>query len=195
MDINKAIRKQKKSYKIFMLSMCFIFLILPLVLFIYGNITFFLLSYLIFIEIMIILAMVGRKNWERLEFQCQNNRLKIKLGVFGKKYIVLCDKVVLVHTEKSREDIELILISSMKFRNKKFKPVSLDLFKKYPYAASQYEKIKKMHPEHSYYYMTIKNGGFYKYMLLDIIYKNCVKAVYTEEAIDSIKLARGQKEF
>ena len=32
MELNKAIRKQKKSYKIFMLSMSFIFFIMPVAL-------------------------------------------------------------------------------------------------------------------------------------------------------------------
>ena len=32
-------------------------------------------------------------------------------------------------------------------------------------------------------------------LLLDNIYKNCVNAIYTSSAIESIKIARGQKEI
>ncbi|WP_055669382.1 hypothetical protein [Desnuesiella massiliensis] len=195
MDINKAIRKQKKSYKIFMLSMSFIFLILPLALFITGYTNLFFLSYLIFIEIMILISIVARINWEKLQFQCQNNKLKIKVGSFGKQYILFCDKIVLVHTEKKNEDMEIIIVTSLKFRNKKIKPVGLDFHKSYPYAAQLYTKIKKSNPEGEYYYITIKKGGYFKYSLLDLIYKNSAKAIFTEEAIQNIKIARGQIEF
>lgn len=196
MDINKAIRKQKKSYKIFVLSMCFIFFILPLALFLYGDITWFLLSYLLFIEVMIVTALIARVIWEKLYFQCQNNKLKIKVGIFNSyNYIVLCHKVALVHTEKEKEDMEIVITTTVKGRNRRIRPIDIDFHKKYPVAARAYNKLKKINPENDYYYLVVKRGGYYKYQLLDLIYKNCVKAVYTDDAIENIKFARGQKQF
>lgn len=43
-----------------------------------------------------------------------------------------------------------------------------------------------------YYFQVIRRGGLKKYLLLDLIYKNCVRATYTEESIQNIKIARGQ---
>ena len=34
-----------------------------------------------------------------------------------------------------------------------------------------------------------------KYIFLDNIYRNCVKAAYTTSAIENIKIARGQNEI
>ena len=47
----------------------------------------------------------------------------------------------------------------------------------------------------SNYFQVINCGELNKYILLDNIYKNCVNAIYTSSAIESIKIARGQKEI
>ncbi|WP_032121298.1 hypothetical protein [Clostridium amazonitimonense] len=195
MDIKKAVKRQKKYFKIFMISMIFMFLILPLALFLYGNINWFLLSYMISVEIMIVFAIIYRCNWEALSFQCYNNKLKLKSGIIDQETMVFCDKISIIHTLKDKEDMEIIIVSSTKIRSKRSKPINKDFYKKYPVASMKYEKQKKLNPERDYYYLVIKKGGFYKYELLDVIYKNCVKAVYTEEAIENIKIARGQKEL
>ena len=54
------------------------------------------------------------------------------------------------------------------------------------------KKIKEKNPDKKYYFQVIKRGGLKKYLLLDSIYRNCVKAVYTDESIQNIKIARGQ---
>jgi hypothetical protein len=76
---------------------------------------------------------------------------------------------------------------SSKFRNKKIKPIDEDFIKKYTYVAQQYYKLKKLRPEENFFYLTINKGGFHKYRLLDLIYRNCVHAHYTEEAVERIK--------
>ena len=42
----------------------------------------------------------------------------------------------------------------------------------------------------NYYFQIIRKGALNKYILLETIYKNCVKATYTTAAIDNIKIAR-----
>jgi hypothetical protein len=59
----------------------------------------------------------------------------------------------------------------------------------------EYIKIKKLNPENMFYFLTIRKGSLVKYNLLDTIFKNCVKATYTLDAIENIKIARGQKEI
>ena len=70
--------------------------------------------------------------------------------------------------------------------------IDKNFFKRYPQVESEYNYIKKLNPGKDYYFQVIRRGGLKKYLLLDIIYKNCVKAVYTEESIQNIKIARGQ---
>lgn len=195
MHIEKAIKNQKRNLKVFMILMISMSLILPLALFLYGNINWFLLSYMIFIEVMIICAIISKYNWGKIEFQCLNNKLKLKVGILGQTTLIFCEKISIVHTTKNKEEMEIIIISSTKIKNKRAKPINEGFYKRYPMLAKKYENEKKENPEKDYYFFIIKKGGFYKYNLLDVIYKNGVKAMYTDETIENITIARGQKEF
>lgn len=190
MDINKAVRKQRNSYKGFMLAMCFIFFTMPLALYFSGKLTTFFIIYLVIIEIMVFASIVTKAHGEKLLFDCDSEKLKIQDGLFNTSYNLACDKVALVHTENIGKDIQLIILSTSRFRNKKIKEIDIEFLKKHAYLSHEYKRIKKLYPENNYYYMIIKNGGCYKYKLLIDIYKNCVKAVYTDEAIENIKKAR-----
>ena len=192
MNIDKAIRKQRKSYKIFMLTMSFIFLILPTVLFLtelHKNL--FFLFYMVIIELLVAMSMFIRANQESLEFECINNKLKISVGLIRKNYIIFCDKIALVHTEDKEEDFSIIIVTTLKFRNKKIRLINKEFLKRYPYLGNEYLKVKKKKPENTFYYIVIKKGGLKKYLLLNTIYKNSVKAIFTDEAIENIKKSRG----
>ncbi|WP_160678359.1 hypothetical protein [Clostridium sp. C8-1-8] len=195
MHISKAIKKQKKSYRWFLTSMLFLLVTLPIVVFLLGKTTLFYISYLIFLEVFILISIFIVININAIDFQCVNNKLKINTGILKKKNVILCDKVVLVHTEGKNENMEIIIVTTLKVRNKFIRPITKSFFKKYPYAASEYKKIKLIKPEEIYYFTIIKNGGLKKYQLLDLVYKNCVKAVYTDLSIENIKIARGQMEI
>ena len=67
--------------------------------------------------------------------------------------------------------------------------------KKYEEAAVEYRRLKRINPDVAFYFKVIKYGELKKYILLDNIYRNCVNATYTASAIDSIKIARSQKEI
>lgn len=167
--------------------MCFIFFMLPLVLYVTKKITMFFIGYLIVIEILVVLAVVLKINNETLNYECGDNRLKCKDGIFNPWYYFPCDKIVFVHTEKYENEINIIIISTSRLRNKKIKNVNEEFIKKYPYVSYHYVKLKKLYPEVDFYYKVIKKGGVIKYKLLTEMYKNCVKATYSEEAIDNIK--------
>lgn len=175
-----------------MLTMSFIFLILPTVLFateLHKNL--FLLFYMAIIELLVAMSMFIRANQERLEFEYGNNKLKISVGLIRKNYIIFCDKIALVHTEDKEDDFSIIIVTTLKFRNKKIRLISKEFLKRYPYAGNEYLKLKKKEPEKPFYYIVIKKGGLKKYLLLNTIYKNSVKAMFTDEAIENIKKARG----
>jgi hypothetical protein len=115
-----------------------------------------------------------------------------KVGIFAKEHLIICDKVVLVHTRKSDYDLEILLITSITFKNKVLRPIDKNFLKKYPQIAKKYDDIKQQNSKKDYYFQVVKRGGLKKYLLLDSIYKNCVKAIYTDESIQNIKIARGQ---
>jgi hypothetical protein len=187
MNINKAIRKQMKTYKRFMLSMGFIFVLLPIILIVSKIINVFFVIYLVCIEIMITFVILLRFNEEFIEFKFEGYKISIWCGIAKVKFIIICNKVALVHTINQGRDLEVIIITKSRFRNKKIIPIDLKFLRKYPYVAQMYNKIKISDLEQEYYYITISNGGFRKYNLLDELYKSCVGAFFSDDAIEKIK--------
>lgn len=192
MNIYKAIKKEKKFLKRFYILMITIAIVFPLIVFLNGLTTIFYISYLIFLEFLVFVATINKINYYRLSYVCSNNKLRFRNGLFSKESVILCDKVALVHTEKIEEEMEIILVTTVNFKNRSLKPVGAAFLKKYPLASEEYVRIKELQPENIYYYQVIKRGGLKKYMILDTIYKNCVRATYTDECIQNIKISRGQ---
>lgn len=192
MNIFKAIKRERKQVKRFYVVMISIAVSLVIFLFLKGLTTPFYLCYLIFIEFLIFISIINKINYHKLTYICNNNRLMYKSGLFSNESLIFCDKVVLVHTEKMEDEMEIILVTIVNLKNKILKPVGKGFLKRYPLLTEDYFRLKKQYPDTIFYYSIIKKGGLKKYILLDEIYKNCVKAVYTDEAIENIKIARGQ---
>lgn len=196
MDLNKAIRKQNKSFKRFLLLMSFIFFILPVILYLSGNFNnVFYLTYLIFIELLILASVLIRSSKEKLEFYYKNNRLKVYLGFRNKKLNIVCDKVKLIHVEKytdvyGNEDFKIILLATSTFRSQRMVLVNNRFLKNHPYVFHYYKKLEGMHPHTLCYYTIVKRGGAKKYYLLDALYRTCVYSDFTEECIEKIKILR-----
>jgi len=192
MDIYMAIKKEKSHFKIFLIMMVMILITLPIVLIVTGLTTIFYMSYMIFIDLLIVIAIIIKINSYKVKYRCWNNKLIFKTGIFVKEHLIMCDKVALVHTNKSEYDLEIVLVTSIIFKNKGLRPIDKNFLKRYPQIAKEYNDIKLQNPKKDYYFQIIKRGGLKKYLLLDSIYKNCVKAIYTDESIQNIKIARGQ---
>ncbi|MBE6050153.1 MAG: hypothetical protein E7214_05680 [Clostridium sp.] len=192
MDIYKALKLEKKYEKIYYSIMIFLIIVLPISVFLTGLVKTFYIISVVILEALIALSILRRVNSMTLKYSCSNNRLKIKSGLFSKEGLIFCDKVVLVHTEKIEEDMEIIIVTSVNFKNKRLRLITKQFFRKYPAIREDFMKIKENNSDQIYYYQVVRFGGLNKYMLLDIIYKNCVKSVYTEEGIQNIKISRGQ---
>jgi hypothetical protein len=192
MDIYQAIKKERSNLKIFLIAMAIIAFILPMTVELTGLMSIFYISYVGFIEFLIVVAIIIKLNGYKVEYRCSNNRLMFKTGISSKEYLIICDKVALVHTNKSDYDLEILIITSIVFKNRALRSVDQNFLKRYPQINEQYESIKQQNPKKDYYFQVVKRGGLKKYLLLDSIYKNCVKAIYTDDSIQNIKIARGQ---
>lgn len=195
MNINKEIRRQKKSYNRFLFSMMFIFIILPLILFVTRRIYLFYVAYLVFIEILISLAVFIKTSNAYLKFDCDTIRLRIKLGIKSERFSIFCDKIIFVdveqiNSEKNDEDFRILIISDSKIRRKKMYQVNSNFLLKHKKVMEFFDKSSLNHHENEYYYITIRKGKYLKYELIDMIYKNCVKAHFTENAIKKVKQYR-----
>ena len=195
MKIEKALKKQNFYNKIFYSLMVFLGIFLPLCTYLsYINST-ILVIFLAIIEILICIALINKVNKSYLKFFCYNNKLKFRNGIFSTYSLVQCDKVAIVHTNKNNENMEIIIVTKGKIKNKKMKPINKGFLKTYKEVADEYIRLKRINSNSIYYFKVIKNGELNKYILLDSIYRNCVNATYTTSAIENIKIARGQKEI
>ncbi|MBE6062255.1 MAG: hypothetical protein E7207_01540 [Clostridium butyricum] len=194
MDIYTAVKREKKNLKIFFIFMIIIALVLPIAVIITNLTTFFYLTYLGVIEFLIVVSMIIKLNYYKVDFKCTNNKLTFKTGILTKRHLVICDKVVVVHTNKSDYDLEIIIVTTVNFKNKLLRKIDDNFLKRYPSVKKSLNYIKKINSEddRQYYFQVVRRGGLKKYLLLDCIYKNCVKAIYTEDSIQNIKIARGQ---
>lgn len=188
MNINKAIRKQHKSYIRFMLSMCFIFIALPYILYISGKyMKPFFIIYLFLIECLVLTGIILKSDANILTFQDHKYKIKVAYGVLRKKIVIFCDKIVFVHAEGKNDNIDIVIVSDFKFRNQNLHNMDNSFFRKYPEVSNYWERIRKSHPDKKFYYITIKNGGYYKYIFLDTLYRTCVHAFFSDSSIDRIK--------
>ena len=195
MEINRALKRIRKKENIFFIIMGILSVSIPTLAYLANLKNTFIYVYIMIIEILILIAILSRINTCTLKFKYYNSRFKIRQGLFLKESIILCENVAIVHTSKEREDVEIIIVTSSKFRNKKARPVTKGFLKKYPEVEREYKRLKKINEEQTYYFQIIRNGSLRKYIFLENIYTTCVKSAYTPAAIESIKIARGQINF
>lgn len=194
MYIDKALKKQNTSYKRFNIVMIFMFILLPLVVFGLGMNKGIVNSVLTVLEVAIIVCIVIMKDKISLKYTCENNTLRLKQGLFKSYHRISCDKMKLIHTENKIGDIDLVIVTTSRIGNRQLRLVGRSFLNKYPMAAKEYKKLKKIDPDKNYFYVVVKNGGYKKYAMLDAIYRNSVTAIYTPDTIENIKVARSQKE-
>lgn len=192
MDIFKALKKEKKSVKRFYIYMIILAIFLPTTLWLTGITTRFYIIYVLVLELLIILAVLKKRDYTKIDYMYKNNRLKFKSGLFSQTNTILCDTIFIVHTDGIEDYMKIILVSNTKLRNKRMRPISKGFLKKYPEVAKLYKKLRKIEPDEKYYFQIVRKGGFRKYLFLDEVFKYCVKADYTEECIQNIKIARGE---
>ena len=195
MEINRALKRIRKKENIFFIIMGILAVLIPTLAYLANLKNTFIYVYIMIIEILILIAILSRINTCTLKIKYYNSRFKIRQGLFLRESIILCDNVAIVHTNKEREDVEIIIVTSSKFRNKKARPVTKGFLKKYPEVEREYKRLKKINEEQTYYFQIIRNGSLRKYIFLENIYTTCVKSAYTPAAIESIKIARGQINF
>lgn len=189
MDIYKVLKKQKKSYTRFMLSMGFIFLLLPLVLYITRRFDLFFIIYLCVIEALIFISVIIRYNEDYLKFEVDHDKLMVSICGGRIKYRILSSKVIIVHTIPEEQNFNIILVTKSQFRNKRIKVITQRVIDKYKGLEEYYKKINKPQDGY-YYYFIIKKGGAKKFLLLDVLYKYCLNALFTENAVENIKQFR-----
>lgn len=193
MDVSKAKKKEKSRNKIFYTVMIFIAILLPTIMYITSQTQFYYLIILLVIECLIAIAIIANINNFKITYNISNNKMRIKQGLFNDSSMILCDSVSIVHTYNKAGELHIVIITDKKIRNKYMKIITTKFLKHHPQIEKKYEYLESVNPDSVYYRYIVKSGGINKYLLLNDIYTNCVKSLYTDNAIEDIKIARGQK--
>ncbi|MPM35032.1 hypothetical protein SDC9_81622 [bioreactor metagenome] len=82
-----------------------------------------------------------------------------------------------------------MIVSKSRFRNKRLGHLDFRVLEKYPEVEKVYNKVK-MPEEGPYFFFIIRKGGMRKYLLLNLLYKYCSNAIFTESAVERIKETR-----
>lgn len=186
MNINKAIKKQKKSFKRYVLLMGFIFFLLPIIVILTHTHSFFFMIYLGIIEILTILLILKNIDQEVLIIR-YTSKLKIYEGIFNDIYKIPIDKIVLIHTMDSDEKLKILILLNSRIKVKKLKRIQGDVLKRYRWSLKYYNILKSQNKIRDHYYIILKKGGYRKYEVLDYMYKHCVQASFSDESIEKIK--------
>lgn len=195
MKLNKAINKENNANKGFFILMIFLLIFLPFIYYLFQRNSSILKIYLLLLEGLILFSIVNKINSIYIKYEVKNNIIKVKDGIIKKDSLIYCDKVKLIDTLSSGSNMEIILITTYKYRNRYLRGLDFRFLKKYEAINTFYNKNKELYPDDAYYYQIIKNGNLKKYNLLNDIFKNCVKAEYSKSAINNIKIAREQEGF
>ena len=173
MEINKALKRIRKKENISFIIMGILSVSIPTLAYLANLKNTFIYVYIMIIEILILIAILSRINTCTLKFKYYNSRFKIRQGLFLRESIILCENVAIVHTSKEREDVEIIIVTSSKFRNKKARPVTKGFLKKYPEVEREYKRLKKINEEQTYYFQIIRNGSLESTFFRKHIYYLC----------------------
>lgn len=189
MDINKVLKKQKKSYNRFMLFMGFIFVCLPIILFYFKRFSPFFILYLVVTELLVLQAALIRRNEEYLTFEQVDDNIVIEVGLIKLRYSIIAKKVAIVHTINNKDNFDIIVVTKGRFRNKRLKHVDFKFLQK-QHTISRYYNRVRLKNDDPYFYFIIRKGGAKKYLLLNFLYKLCVNSAFTDSAIEIIKKYR-----
>ena len=99
MKIEKALKKQKKYNKLFIVFMFFLAILLPIITYLAYVNSFAIVAFLVLIELLIFIAIIRKINSCTLKFDCINNKLKFSTGLFSNYAYIQCDRVEIVLTD------------------------------------------------------------------------------------------------
>lgn len=190
MDFDKALRKQKLNFRLFLLTMGFIFLFNPVALIIteVNQLNYIMLLFII--EGLIVVSIILKYKMLHLKFTPLMDSIKIESSFPSKKIEIPYDKIVGVAVDNVTLDIKLIIIVSMFKRGKLFKNIKIEKLKEGTFFYDLINRIIAIRKKKNLQYIIVSTGGVKKYKLLDILYQRCTRAVFTSDAILEIKKYR-----
>lgn len=187
MNIDKAIKKQKSNFVVFVFYLGFIFVFLPVALILSNKKNDIYLIYLCIIELLIVMEIYRQSLNHLMDLKYCNSRLKIKHGLIGISYSINCEKVVYVHAIGENEKMEIIIGFKGKIKKKVFKPIDNSVLRKYKEIREYQSSLSEDNKSTRISYYSFLKGGYIKYTFLDSLYKYCPNAKFSNSTINRIK--------
>lgn len=189
MTIDKAIKKQYKSYRRFMIFNCFIFFVLAYILFYFKNLFLGLKLFIILLEIIICIICMRYYKTRYIKYIIDGDKIIIKLGIFN-KIVINCNKVVIVHCEKELKKFKIFIVIMSRIKRNQYDKVTNKFLNNNKIIKDKLKEVKYKFRDRNYYYVVINKNAYIKYKLLNDIYVKCINSIFTDNVINKIKMYR-----
>lgn len=196
MSIKKALKKErttKKKIVLFALSimavMTYVVMSLYAAGYFEGYEKYLAIIYIIVVDSLLFLSLVRVFADNKFEFQLQNDKVKIKDGIFSSGFTIPFDWFVFVDAapKVNQEDIEILLVMQKGRRNKKFFKLSDELVRIRPAYKDTYRMLIDQYPKGDLFYYIVRKSGAKKYYYLYQLYKNIYDVKFSDRAVTYIR--------
>jgi len=185
MKINKALRKQRKSYKRFMLSMGFVFVLFPSLLYVTRIFDWHLILLLVLVEILCGLSMVTKYKELDLKYEVTLKNIKIMTRIPKRTNTIPYDAIKGVHFSYMKNNSILYIIVDRKLRGKVWKRLN-KLSENDKELVELAERIQNVKEIDQLFYLSIVSGGFIKQEVLSHLYVRALDAFFSKGAMREI---------
>lgn len=195
MSIKKQLKKERAKNKKIILFSLFIMVLMPYMVLILNNEglfsgweVYFAFFYAAFVDMLLLYNIIRINSDKNYEFYIENNKLKIKEGIFSSTHSVSLNKVLYVDVSQTTiDDFEALIIMEKVKRNKGFFDFDPEYIKKDKDHKNTYNHLVNKYPNKEFYGYILKKAGSKKYYYLYMLYKNSYNAAFSKKAMEYVK--------
>lgn len=195
MSIKKQLKKERSKNKKIIGFSIVIMVIMPYMVVILNNEglfsgweIYFAFFYAAFVDLLLLYNIIRINTDENYEFYLENQKLKVREGIFKSTFSINTNKILYVDiSKKSIDDFEVLIVMEKGKKNKNFFDFNAHYVKKDGDYRNTYNHLVNMYPNKEFYSFILKKTGSKKYYYLYMLYKNCYNATFSTRAMGYVK--------
>lgn len=195
MNLKKRLKKEKTNKTRVMLICSTIMILIPYMVVVLNDEGIFkgwefnfALSYAILVDVLLFLYILKSISDMHLSFYVNQQKIKIKDGLFKLYFQIQLQKVIYVDIIKRKnDDFEIFIIIKKGKRNKKCVPFNIEFIESHPEFRLTYEYLSDKNTVVDFLGTYIRKGGVKKYYLLYVLFKNSYNSECSKTALEYVK--------
>lgn len=140
---------------------------------------------IILVTLVILEAKIVR--WIYYCIYLEDNRVKIRDGIFSRTISIPMDRLYYVSTYKVNEGYDSILITDKKINHKKVSPLSKQKFKNLNIHMKEIIELEERCPDKAFYYYRVFHKGYKFYYYLYMLYKCCENCRFSDVSMELVR--------